>query len=63
MNDNVQFDSAALSRESEWREASRVTGHYIRKATCSGLTNRSSGRVKDKVPSPYVGERAAQLSR
>ena len=28
-----------------------------------GLTNRSSGRVKDKVPSSYIGVRAAQLNR
>jgi hypothetical protein len=28
-----------------------------------GLTNRSSGRVKDKVPSSYTGARAAQLNR
>jgi hypothetical protein len=27
------------------------------------LTNRWSGRVKDKVPSSYAGVRAAQLSR
>ena len=27
------------------------------------LTNRWSGRVKDKVPSSYVGARAAQLNR
>ena len=27
-----------------------------------GLTNRWSGRVRDKVPSPYVGARAAQLN-
>src|SRR5688500_14339545 len=27
------------------------------------LTNRSSGRVIDKVPSSYVGARAAQLNR
>jgi len=27
------------------------------------LTNRWSGRVKDKVPSSYVGVRAAQLNR
>ena len=27
------------------------------------LTNRWSGRVKDKVPSSYVGTRAAQLNR
>jgi len=27
------------------------------------LTHRSSGRVKDKVPSPYFGARAAQLNR
>jgi hypothetical protein len=27
------------------------------------LTNRSSGRVRDKVPSSYTGVRAAQLSR
>jgi hypothetical protein len=29
----------------------------------SGLTNRSSGRGDDKVPSPIVGARAAQLNR
>jgi hypothetical protein len=28
-----------------------------------GLTNRSSGRVRDKVPSSYTGARAAQLNR
>jgi len=27
------------------------------------LTNRWSGRVKDKVPSSYAGVRAAQLKR
>src|SRR5688572_3376198 len=27
------------------------------------LTNRSSGRVRDKVPSTYTGVRAAQLNR
>jgi hypothetical protein len=27
------------------------------------LTNRSSGRVKDKVASSYIGARAAQLNR
>jgi hypothetical protein len=27
------------------------------------LTNRWSGRVRDKVPSPYAGARADQLSR
>ena len=27
------------------------------------LTNRWSGRVRDKVPSPYIGVRAAQLNR
>src|SRR3954471_4905120 len=27
------------------------------------LTNRGSGRVKDKVPSPNAGARAAQLNR
>jgi hypothetical protein len=26
-------------------------------------TNRWSGRVRDKVPSPYAGARAAQLNR
>ena len=29
----------------------------------SRLTNRRSGRVKDKVPSSYAGARAAQLNR
>jgi hypothetical protein len=28
-----------------------------------GLTNRSSGRVGDKMPSSNVGERVAQLNR
>ena len=28
-----------------------------------GLTNRWSGRVKDKVPSSNIGVRAAQLNR
>jgi hypothetical protein len=27
------------------------------------LTNRWSGRVKDEVPSPHTGVRAAQLNR
>jgi hypothetical protein len=27
------------------------------------LTNRWSGRVRDKVPSSFVGVRAAQLNR
>ena len=27
------------------------------------LTNLWSGRVRDKVPSPYIGVRAAQLNR
>jgi hypothetical protein len=27
------------------------------------LTNRSRGRAEDKVPSPFVGVRAAQLNR
>jgi hypothetical protein len=27
------------------------------------LTNRWSGRVIDKMPSPYIGVRAAQLNR
>ena len=30
---------------------------------CARLTNRSSGRVRDKVPSSYAGARAAQLNR
>jgi hypothetical protein len=33
------------------------------KGAVRGLTNRWSGRVKDKVPSSYIGVRAAQLSR
>jgi hypothetical protein len=31
--------------------------------TDCGLTTRWSGRVQNKVPSPYVGVRAAQLKR
>jgi hypothetical protein len=31
--------------------------------TNSGLTNRWSGRVRDKVPSSNIGARAAQLNR
>jgi hypothetical protein len=30
---------------------------------CRDLTNRWSGRVQDKVPSPELGARAAQLNR
>jgi|SRR5882672_273159 len=30
---------------------------------CGALTNRWSGRVRDKVPIPYVGVRAALLNR
>jgi hypothetical protein len=33
------------------------------KAGCCGLTNRSSGRGKDKVPIAHAGVRAAQLNR
>jgi hypothetical protein len=29
----------------------------------SGLTNHWSGRVMDKVPSPCIGVRAAQVNR
>jgi hypothetical protein len=32
-------------------------------ATSAGLTIRRSGRVRDKVPSSYVGVRATQLNR
>jgi hypothetical protein len=32
-------------------------------AACCGLTNRWSGRVRDKVPSSYRGVRAAELNR
>jgi hypothetical protein len=32
-------------------------------ASVCRLTNRWSGRVMDKVPSSYVGARAAQLNR
>ena len=37
-------------------ERIRLVGGY-------GLTNRSSGRVENKVPSPHAGARAAQLNR
>jgi hypothetical protein len=32
-------------------------------SSSGGLTNRWSGRVDDKVPSPYNSGRAAQLNR
>jgi len=38
----------------------RRLAHY---KTVRGLTNRWSGRVRDKVPSSYTGARAAQLNR
>ena len=33
------------------------------RAVRRGLTNRWSGRLKDKVPSSHTGVRAAQLNR
>ena len=41
----------------------KVTARTFRAERIGGLTNRSSGRVRDKVPSSYAGVRAAQLNR
>ncbi len=43
--------------------AEHVENRFVRSVTASGLTNRWSGRVEDKVPSSYNGVRAAQLNR
>ena len=40
----------------------RGSQSFLEYKKCS-LTNRWSGRVKDKVPSSYIGVRAAQLNR
>jgi hypothetical protein len=45
-----------------WELEGCISGHRLAVAR-AGLTNRWSGRVKDKVPSPVVGVRAAQLNR
>jgi len=50
-------------------ECSQVSEAQTRRRELGGmkrgrrLTNRWSGRVKDKVPSPNIGVRAAQLKR
>ena len=41
----------------------RGTGQYRHTKSCGRLTNRWSGRVENKVPSSYIGVRAAQLNR
>ena len=45
-----------------WAQLQRSVALAQGPAEC-GLTNRWSGRVKDKVPSSNVGARAAQLNR
>jgi hypothetical protein len=40
----------------------RANDRIVAASVCR-LTNRWSGRVEDKVPSPNVGARAAQLNR
>ena len=42
---------------------STVKGRMAARTLTRRLTNRWSGRVEDKVPSPNVGARAAQLNR
>jgi hypothetical protein len=49
---------AMKAKYPEPAEMVRVLG-----VTLGGLTNRWSGRVKDKVPSSDTGGRAAQLNR
>ncbi len=62
--------AVAIAKLSQLRH--KAYGNYSRglngtiAAHCRGacrLTNRWSGRVKDKVPSSNVGARAAQLNR
>ena len=52
-------------RESSTTMKRGVTGFRTNavRLSCRRLTNRSSGRVRDKVPSSYTGVRAAQLNR
>jgi hypothetical protein len=40
-----------------------IFGLCFQRTRVDRLTNRSSGRVRNKVPSPNVGARAAQLNR
>ena len=43
-----------------YRQNNRMIWRYLK---CCRLTNRSSGRVINKVPSSNAGARAAQLNR
>jgi hypothetical protein len=52
-----------LGIRSDIRECRGGEHHSPRNAGIRRLTSRWSGRVKDKVPSPNVGVRAAQLNR
>jgi hypothetical protein len=51
-----------LRGESVWGHIALSVEQAQRKSECD-LTPRWSGRVQDKVPSPIVGARAAQLNR
>ena len=51
------------SRQNEDSSGSRLHVNSRSPTLECGLTNRWSGRVKDKVPSSDIGARAAQLNR
>ena len=48
-----------IRQRAQWQVAQSASSRY----DMCALTNRSSGRVQDKVPSSCVGARAAQLNR
>ena len=54
-------------RSTKTLEVRKVNGAWVvvrvKEHAKRGLTNRWSGRVRDKVPSSYAGVRAAQLNR
>jgi hypothetical protein len=52
--------SEKAQRGGEWKVRFQV---FPAAAAGGRLTNRSSGRVRDKVPSSYSGVCAAQLNR
>jgi hypothetical protein len=60
---NASFDP--VSRNRAIRQRDKVPRDFISfgNVDVCDLTPRWSGRVKDKVPSPIVGVRAAQLNR
>ena len=62
-HDRVRTISLPTAQMTSIEHARVRIGILTRRLRVGGLTNRWSGRVGDKVPSSYVGARAAQLNR